>query len=245
MFIGFVVLTLGALGVLSIVLGNPSPFASFEGTGDVEGLAEAGGLVGAVAAYPLSQVVSPAGAFMIDLGLAAHRALDPHRHVVRRGRPQAVGIQGDPGRSRMMTRSPPSDAKPRRSAGQGRGPTRRGAATGGSREPLAVPGRRGAGPAGPPHRRRPGEEDAPRGSSKRSGSSRSPSSCCPKPAPTPILASRPSPSRRPSPTQDVEGRATKPKTSKARTVTTSQGPYQLPPLDLLRRRAALDQRRHR
>ena len=70
MFIGFSVLTLGVLGVLSLVRGNPSPFAPYRDVGGVSGLADAGGMVGALAAYPLSRVLSVYGAFIVDAGLA-------------------------------------------------------------------------------------------------------------------------------------------------------------------------------
>jgi len=70
MFIGFVVLTIGALGILSLARGNPSPFAGYDATKKLNGLAEAGGLVGALAAYPLSRVLSSIGAGIVCAGLA-------------------------------------------------------------------------------------------------------------------------------------------------------------------------------
>jgi S-DNA-T family DNA segregation ATPase FtsK/SpoIIIE len=75
MFIGFVIMSLGVLGLLSILRGDPGVFAPrldtrIRGVGPIPGLADAGGFVGAVAAAPLSKVVSPAGAFLVDLGLA-------------------------------------------------------------------------------------------------------------------------------------------------------------------------------
>ena len=70
MFIGSCILTLGALGIVSLFRGNPSPFAPYADAKGVAGLADAGGLVGALAAYPLSQVLSVYGAFVIDAGLA-------------------------------------------------------------------------------------------------------------------------------------------------------------------------------
>ena len=80
MFIGFVILALGALGVLSIVRGNPSVFAPVRDAAmprapEVQGFADAGGFIGTLGAYPLSRVVSPAGAFLVDLGLAVVGAL--------------------------------------------------------------------------------------------------------------------------------------------------------------------------
>jgi S-DNA-T family DNA segregation ATPase FtsK/SpoIIIE len=70
MFIGFALLTLGALGIVSLLRGNPSVLVGYHGTDELTGLAEAGGLVGAVAAYPLSQVISPIGASVVDMGFA-------------------------------------------------------------------------------------------------------------------------------------------------------------------------------
>jgi S-DNA-T family DNA segregation ATPase FtsK/SpoIIIE len=75
MFIGFVIMSLGVLGLLSILRGDPGVFAPrvdtrIRGVGPIPGLSDAGGFVGAVAAAPLSKVVSPAGAFLVDLGLA-------------------------------------------------------------------------------------------------------------------------------------------------------------------------------
>jgi DNA segregation ATPase FtsK/SpoIIIE, S-DNA-T family len=70
MFIGFVVLCLGALGMISLVRGNPGVRAPYDDLKHVAGLADAGGFFGALAAYPLSQVLSVYGAFVIDAGLA-------------------------------------------------------------------------------------------------------------------------------------------------------------------------------
>ena len=80
MFIGFVVMGLGALGLLSLARGNPSVFAPVHDTAvrrgpDVAGFGDAGGFFGTLGAYPLSKVVSPAGAFLIDLGLTIIGAL--------------------------------------------------------------------------------------------------------------------------------------------------------------------------
>ena len=80
MFIGFVVMGLGVLGLLSLARGNPSVFAPVHDAvvrraPDVAGFGDAGGFFGTLGAYPLSKVVSPAGAFLIDLGLAVVGAL--------------------------------------------------------------------------------------------------------------------------------------------------------------------------
>jgi S-DNA-T family DNA segregation ATPase FtsK/SpoIIIE len=71
MFIGFVLMATGVLGVLSILRGDPSPFAPLDPAKALTGLADAGGIVGSIGAYPLSRVVSPAGAFLVDLGVAS------------------------------------------------------------------------------------------------------------------------------------------------------------------------------
>ena len=75
MFIGFVIMGLGVLGLVSILRGNPGVFApavdtKVRGAGVTQGFSDAGGFFGTLGAYPLSKVVSPAGAFLVDLGLA-------------------------------------------------------------------------------------------------------------------------------------------------------------------------------
>jgi DNA segregation ATPase FtsK/SpoIIIE, S-DNA-T family len=70
MFIGFVVLALGMLGMISLARGNPSLRAPYDDAKHVAGLADAGGFFGALAAYPLSRILSVYGAFIIDAGLA-------------------------------------------------------------------------------------------------------------------------------------------------------------------------------
>jgi S-DNA-T family DNA segregation ATPase FtsK/SpoIIIE len=71
MFIGFALLTLGVLGMVSLVRGDPSALATYGRHHHHPGFADAGGLVGALAAYPLSQVLSAYGAFVVEAGLAA------------------------------------------------------------------------------------------------------------------------------------------------------------------------------
>ncbi|MBI3648529.1 MAG: DNA translocase FtsK 4TM domain-containing protein [Actinobacteria bacterium] len=66
-FIGFSVLAVGALGILSLLRGNPSP-ASVAAR-------EAAGAVGALAGWPLSKVISPAGSAIVCAGLVALGAL--------------------------------------------------------------------------------------------------------------------------------------------------------------------------
>ena len=65
MFIGFAVLVAGVLGLVSLFAGNPS-FAEGE-----KALVEAGGVVGALAAWPLARVISPIGAAIVCAGLAS------------------------------------------------------------------------------------------------------------------------------------------------------------------------------
>ena len=65
MFIGLTFGLMGALGILSLVLGNPSPASGFAGFGDV------GGLVGSIVAWPLSRVASMYGAAVVCVGLLA------------------------------------------------------------------------------------------------------------------------------------------------------------------------------
>jgi DNA segregation ATPase FtsK/SpoIIIE, S-DNA-T family len=63
MFLGFLILLTGALGILSLIRGNPSPAEGYSGVRD------AAGLVGAVVAYPLSAMASTIGAVIVCLGL--------------------------------------------------------------------------------------------------------------------------------------------------------------------------------
>jgi S-DNA-T family DNA segregation ATPase FtsK/SpoIIIE len=70
MFIGFSMFGLGMLGILSLAGENPSPFAGWDGARQT-GLAEAAGLFGAMAAYPLSRVVSSIGAGIVCSGFVA------------------------------------------------------------------------------------------------------------------------------------------------------------------------------
>jgi len=69
MFIGFSVLGLGILGLLSLLGGNPSATAGYDA------VAHAGGVVGALVAHPLSNVISPIGAAIVCLGFAMLGAL--------------------------------------------------------------------------------------------------------------------------------------------------------------------------
>jgi S-DNA-T family DNA segregation ATPase FtsK/SpoIIIE len=69
MFIGFTVLGLGILGLLSLLGGNPTATSGYDA------VAHAGGVVGALVAHPLSSVISPIGAAIVCLGFAMLGAL--------------------------------------------------------------------------------------------------------------------------------------------------------------------------
>ena len=64
MFIGFAVMGTALLGLVSLLRGNPGPASG------AAGVADAGGLLGALAAWPLSRVLSSYGAAVVCLGLA-------------------------------------------------------------------------------------------------------------------------------------------------------------------------------
>jgi S-DNA-T family DNA segregation ATPase FtsK/SpoIIIE len=70
MFVGFAVLSLGALAILSLARENPSPLAGYDGGRAGTGVADAGGLLGALVAHPLSAVLSAAGAAIVCTGLS-------------------------------------------------------------------------------------------------------------------------------------------------------------------------------
>src|SRR5204862_7632525 len=65
MLVGLWILALGALAVLSLARGDPSPGAGYHALG------RAGGAVGAAAAWPLARVMSVYGAVVVTLGLVA------------------------------------------------------------------------------------------------------------------------------------------------------------------------------
>ena len=65
MFIGFAMVVAGVLGLASLFAGNPS-FAEGE-----RALHDAGGVVGALTAWPLARVISPIGAAIMCAGLAS------------------------------------------------------------------------------------------------------------------------------------------------------------------------------
>jgi S-DNA-T family DNA segregation ATPase FtsK/SpoIIIE len=71
MFIGFAVLTAGLLGLVALARGNPDLAAGWGGSRGTPGFGEAGGVIGLLAAGPLSGVISPAGAAIVCSGLSA------------------------------------------------------------------------------------------------------------------------------------------------------------------------------
>src|SRR4051794_18815657 len=64
MVLGFLILLAGALGILSVLRGDPAPTSGFSGVHD------AGGLIGALVAWPLSRVASSIGAVIVCAGLS-------------------------------------------------------------------------------------------------------------------------------------------------------------------------------
>jgi len=117
MFIGFVVLVLGGLGLVSLGRGNPGPFDGHAL------LSDAAGMIGAFAARPLSRVLSMIGSAIVCTGLTALGLLiftgTPLAQIVERvgafreSRPERdpVGARQDPesrvprpGRRRLSVR---------------------------------------------------------------------------------------------------------------------------------------------
>jgi S-DNA-T family DNA segregation ATPase FtsK/SpoIIIE len=99
MLVGLAMMLIGALGCASAAAGNPSPGGTYTA------LSRAAGVIGAMAARPLSQAVSTAGAFVVCLGLASLGLLvftaTPLSAVGRgiarmlgRGRAEAPGEEG-------------------------------------------------------------------------------------------------------------------------------------------------------
>jgi len=69
MFIGWAVLSIAALGIVSLLRANPTPTAGYRS------LHRAGGLAGAFVGWPLSKVLSSAGALIVLAGAAMLGAL--------------------------------------------------------------------------------------------------------------------------------------------------------------------------
>jgi DNA segregation ATPase FtsK/SpoIIIE, S-DNA-T family len=181
MFIGFAVLVGGALGLVSLFAGNPS-FAEGEGV-----LADAGGVVGALAAWPLARIISPIGAAIVCAGIASLGLL------ILTGTPfAAIKERIDIFREERDERDPVS-AKARES--ERAKPRRRWSlreAFGLSEDVVRLP----------------------------EAEDETPTETIPAVAGEPGFVSEPG--------------LPAAKASRARTVTTPNGPYQLPPLDLLR-----------
>jgi DNA segregation ATPase FtsK/SpoIIIE, S-DNA-T family len=69
MFIGFCLAFAGALAILSLLRGDPSPTAGYAATASTVGVAEAGGEIGAVIAWPLARAISALGASIVCAGV--------------------------------------------------------------------------------------------------------------------------------------------------------------------------------
>src|SRR3954452_2042849 len=63
MVLGFFILLAGALGILSVLRGDPSPTSGYSG------VHASGGLIGAVVGWPLARVASPIGAVIVCAGM--------------------------------------------------------------------------------------------------------------------------------------------------------------------------------
>jgi DNA segregation ATPase FtsK/SpoIIIE, S-DNA-T family len=184
MFIGFSILTLGVLGLISLAGGNPGLADGWAGTRATAGFGEAGGVIGVLAAAPLAGVISPAGAAIVCGGLSALGLL------IFTGTPfSAITQKVQEFREERDERDPV--AATARGAEQARRRWSWREAFGLTRDEVVV------------------VPDAP--------------------ASTPPI---------PTTEEDEGGFPTEPvqapKAGRSRTVTTPQGPYQLPPLDLLR-----------
>ncbi|HEX7247939.1 MAG TPA: DNA translocase FtsK, partial [Actinomycetota bacterium] len=236
MFIGFVIMALGVLGLLSLARGNPSVFAPMRDTttptgAHVEGFADAGGFVGMIGAYPLSKVVSPTGAALVDLGLAVVGALIMtgtsfaelgRRFAAMRAsmaeRAEAKRVEGaaereavERQRAELASQQPAKVEErtlddPAGESAEVHGPTRRA-----SPKAKAMKLAERLGLVEPvvlvPDSTVIGPLDLPPG--ERAGADAAPEEETAEPAPAP-------------------------KRARGRTITTADGPYQLPPLDLLR-----------
>ncbi|MEP6477375.1 MAG: DNA translocase FtsK [Actinomycetota bacterium] len=118
-FIGFTAMAAGLLGLLSVFRGLPSPASGYSGVRD------AAGLVGALASWPLSRVLSPYGAFVVCLGVAVLGLLiftgTPIATVIERaGAFRAARSERDPvgitrRRARVLDEVEPEEPRQRRS----------------------------------------------------------------------------------------------------------------------------------
>jgi S-DNA-T family DNA segregation ATPase FtsK/SpoIIIE len=176
MSIGFIVLVLGTLGLVSLFRGNPGVFEPHDA------LAGSAGLVGAMAAHPLSRVLSPFGSGIVCAGFATlglliftgtpvSRILESVREF-RESRPERDPVGAKPETERRASRT----------AKTGRVSIREALGLDEAEDDLVM---------------------LPESAELEAGSDDEPGSAAARPA-------------------------------KARTVSTASGPYQLPPLDLLR-----------
>ena len=126
MFIGFVIMGLGVLGLVSILRGNPGVFApavdtKVRGAGVTQGFSDAGGFFGTLGAYPLSKVDVAGRRVPRRPGPRRDRHADHDGHLVRRARaevrqrpgrrsPRSVRGEGAPTSRRRRRRSSRSSA---------------------------------------------------------------------------------------------------------------------------------------
>ena len=203
MFIGFVIMGLGVLGLVSIVRGNPGVFApavdtKVRGAGVTQGFSDAGRFFGTLGASPLESDVA-CGAALVDLGLAVIGTLI----MTGTRSPSSGGMSQAPGVARREVRG-----EARRRAGEGGGEAREAAPQGRARHGESREGVQGeADGAARPHRAG-GRAAGIRG------------------ARTLDLP--------PDADDEASGSTSAPTKARGRTITTADGPYRLPPLDLLR-----------
>jgi len=108
MFVGLVFLLMGGLGIVSLVRGNPSPAAGLSGFGD------AGGLIGALTAWPLSRMMSIYGAAIVCVGLVALGGLVFTATPLRSVWEWLLRPQGDGTEVIDLTEEPPQPKRRRR-----------------------------------------------------------------------------------------------------------------------------------
>ena len=151
MFIGFMILVLGVLGLVSLFRGNPGVFEPY----DV--LAAAAGLIGAFAAHPLSRLVSPIGSGIVCAGAATLGLLiftgTPVSRIIQAvqdfrdsrserdpvaAKPEARG-PSSPGRQGSQGLDPRGAGPRRRGRGRGRAPGVGRGGTDDEPEPAARP----------------------------------------------------------------------------------------------------------
>jgi DNA segregation ATPase FtsK/SpoIIIE, S-DNA-T family len=210
-FVGFVLFTLGALGILSLISGNPSPFGPMDDVRGRIGYGGAGGLLGALAGYPLSTIVSAYGAALVAMGIMVVGFL------VLTGTSFAAAGRGFAAfKATLVERDEHAAAtKAAKAAAKEDRAVRRRAKAEAKREARTSAPLVPSEPAGPSKRERFMEA---------MGLLEEPLVVVPEAEPAPDAADVAA-----TPEAAAGGRR-----PKGRTVTTPNGPYQLPPIDLLR-----------